>query len=345
MSAPQPTRQIGTGAAARSSGPVCGHAKSVLGKDCKPEVYRTARNAPDGRSRALSTADARLSALSTAGLLPRLTTRSGDHAVDMHGGDMHGGDMHGGDKHGGDKHGGDKHGGDKHGGDKHGGDKHGGDKHGGDKHGGDKHGGDKPRIEKHRIDSHRIERHRIDSRSLVRWRVLRARSWLTRFAGTLAVVGLLVVACPAGASADARLPSPSGWPLAGGIRVVRGFDPPAQRWGAGHRGVDLAARPGDPVLAAAAGRVTFARSLAGRGVVVVDHGAMRTTYEPVAAVVAVGDRITTGAVLGRLTGGGALPGRYLPALGSDRGPRHLPRPDAARRQPGHPAPAGRRDGA
>ncbi len=99
-----------------------------------------------------------------------------------------------------------------------------------------------------------------------------------------------------------RLPAPvSGvWPLQPRPDVVARFDPPASRWGSGHRGVDLAGRVGQPVRVALPGRVGFAGRLAGRGVVVVDHGATRTTYEPVAAVVRVGDEVPAGAVLGRL---------------------------------------------
>jgi murein DD-endopeptidase MepM/ murein hydrolase activator NlpD len=90
------------------------------------------------------------------------------------------------------------------------------------------------------------------------------------------------------------------WPLQPRPRVVSGFDPPSRPWASGHRGVDLAGRLGQPVLAALAGRVTFAGRLAGRGVVVVDHGATRTTYEPVRATVSVGDPVGAGAMLGTL---------------------------------------------
>jgi murein DD-endopeptidase MepM/ murein hydrolase activator NlpD len=90
------------------------------------------------------------------------------------------------------------------------------------------------------------------------------------------------------------------WPLDPRPTLVRGFDPPVSPWGAGHRGVDLLGRPGQLVRSAAAGRVSFAGRLAGRGVVVVDHGAVRTTYEPVAADVAVGDLVEAGQPLGRL---------------------------------------------
>jgi murein DD-endopeptidase MepM/ murein hydrolase activator NlpD len=89
-------------------------------------------------------------------------------------------------------------------------------------------------------------------------------------------------------------------PLDGPLVVLRRFDPPADPWGAGHRGVDLGAAPGATVRVAGAGRVTFAAVLAGRGVVVVSHGALRTTYEPVDAAVAVGATVGAGQPLGRL---------------------------------------------
>ena len=121
-------------------------------------------------------------------------------------------------------------------------------------------------------------------------------------------------------------------------RVVAGFDPPATRFGSGHRGVDLAGAPGAVVRTALAGTVTFAGRLAGRGVVVVNHGATRTTYEPVTASVHVGDHVATGAVVGRLQLVRlALLPPGLPALGADRGRGALPRPAHARR--GGPGPA------
>ena len=90
------------------------------------------------------------------------------------------------------------------------------------------------------------------------------------------------------------------WPLSPRPQVVEGFDPPATRWGAGHRGVDLLGHVGQPVHSSLAGTVTFAAPLAGRGVVVVDHGGVRTTYEPVSASVAVGEVLARGAVIGTL---------------------------------------------
>ncbi len=96
-------------------------------------------------------------------------------------------------------------------------------------------------------------------------------------------------------------PDPVGvWPLQPEPEVVRGFDPPDSPYGAGHRGVDLLGAAGQPVLAALPGTVSFAGSLAGRGVVVVDHGSTRTTYEPVASTVVVGTPVAGGAQVGTL---------------------------------------------
>ncbi|WGL53721.1 M23 family metallopeptidase [Nocardioides sp. BP30] len=119
---------------------------------------------------------------------------------------------------------------------------------------------------------------------------------------TIVLLALAPLRGRAAVAGDAGAAVPIGrWPLQPTPRVVRAFDPPSTPWGAGHRGVDLAAGVGQAVLAALPGHVTFAGSLAGRGVVVVDHGAFRTTYEPVAAGVAVGDVVPAGAMIGTVT--------------------------------------------
>ncbi|MEV7808568.1 M23 family metallopeptidase [Microbispora sp. NPDC088329] len=89
------------------------------------------------------------------------------------------------------------------------------------------------------------------------------------------------------------------WPLSGPARPIRPFDPPEQRWLAGHRGVDLSARPGEEVLAVGPGIVGLAKRVAGRGVVTISHsGGLRTTYLPVRALVRPGDVVAAGAVIG-----------------------------------------------
>ena len=117
-------------------------------------------------------------------------------------------------------------------------------------------------------------------------------------------------------------------PLAGPAAIVRSFDPGATPYGPGHRGVDLRGVTGQAVLAAGAGRVSYAGRLAGRGVVTVVHAAgLRTTYEPVTADVQVGQVVGVGQPIGRLVGGHCVSGACRPCVclhwGLLRGPTYL----------------------
>lgn len=108
-----------------------------------------------------------------------------------------------------------------------------------------------------------------------------------------------------------------------GLSVSRGFDPPAVKWGSGHRGVDLAATPGTVVRAPADGTVTYAKVLAGRPVLVISHGALRTTLEPVRATVSVGTHVTRGQAVGVLVAGHDCPAASCLHWGLKRGDQYL----------------------
>ena len=184
------------------------------------------------------------------------------------------------------------------------------------------------------------------------------RSLVLLLAVLLGLLGLLGTVVPPSRAVAGTEPV-GEWPLRPRPAVVAGFDPPADPWGAGHRGVDLLGHAGQPVRAALPGTVTYAGGLAGRGVVVVSHGTTRTTYEPVepavspGADVAAGDRLGTlqatpshcapraclhwgwidsvsGAYLDPLRPVGAGPVRLLPFLGADPlGPGPGPLPGSA----------------
>ncbi|MDR8410737.1 peptidoglycan DD-metalloendopeptidase family protein [Nonomuraea sp. 3-1Str] len=118
---------------------------------------------------------------------------------------------------------------------------------------------------------------------------------------TLVLLIVLVFVPLLPASPAAAAPAVWRWPLDGRPRIVRHFAPPLERWLAGHRGIDLAAPPAAPVLAAGAGTVRYAGRLAGRGVVSVEHpGGLRTTYLPVTPSVRRGEHVSAGDPLGVL---------------------------------------------
>lgn len=90
-------------------------------------------------------------------------------------------------------------------------------------------------------------------------------------------------------------------PLQG--KVVGEFHPPEKRWMAGHRGIDIAGNVGSPIYAAASGVVAYAGVINDRPVISLDHGNLRTTYEPVEAVVTQGEKVSAGQMIGILMSG------------------------------------------
>ncbi len=94
------------------------------------------------------------------------------------------------------------------------------------------------------------------------------------------------------------------WPVTPQPTVTRAFDAPSPNWNRGHRGVDLAATPGQPVYAAGPGTVVFAGILAGRPLVSIAHaGGLHTSYEPVRATVRRGQVVAAGQLIGELVAG------------------------------------------
>jgi murein DD-endopeptidase MepM/ murein hydrolase activator NlpD len=131
---------------------------------------------------------------------------------------------------------------------------------------------------------------------------------------TLLVLCTLTLCAPTmSAPAQAQPGAPRfTWPLSPTPAVTKSFQPPDTPYGPGHRGVDLAAAPGQTVLAAAPGVVTFSGTLAGRGVIAIDHdGDLKTTYEPVTPTVTAGTQVYAGQPIGTAAPG--HPGCPVPA--------------------------------
>lgn len=88
------------------------------------------------------------------------------------------------------------------------------------------------------------------------------------------------------------------WPVHG--EVIRPFEEPAGPYGAGHRGIDIAAPFGTPIRAPADGTVSFAGTVAGALFISIDHpGGIRTSYSWVSSIgVKKGQPVRAGAVIG-----------------------------------------------
>ena len=117
------------------------------------------------------------------------------------------------------------------------------------------------------------------------------------------VTSVVLALALTGPAAAIELPRPIPW--------ASGRCAPSRMWCAAsthHRtpsapaieGSTCRGRVGQPVHSALAGTVTYAGLLAGRGVIVVNHGPTRTTYEPVAAMVRVGEAVAQGDRIGTL---------------------------------------------
>ena len=91
-------------------------------------------------------------------------------------------------------------------------------------------------------------------------------------------------------------------------RVIHPFEKPAQRWSAGHRGVDLAVPEHDRrVYAPAPGKVVFSGTVVNRKVLVIAHpDGRRSTFEPMDETLPVGTTVAAGEVIGTVavTAGG-----------------------------------------
>lgn len=91
-------------------------------------------------------------------------------------------------------------------------------------------------------------------------------------------------------------------------RVIRPFEKPAQRWSAGHRGVDLAVPEHDRrVYAPAPGKVVFSGTVVNRKVLVIAHpDGRRSTFEPMDEALPVGTTVAAGDIIGTVatTSGG-----------------------------------------
>ncbi|UOR00298.1 M23 family metallopeptidase [Leucobacter allii] len=94
-------------------------------------------------------------------------------------------------------------------------------------------------------------------------------------------------------------------PLGRALDVVGPYRAPPHRYGAGHRGIDLAAHPGETVVAPVAGTVSFSGVVVDRPVLSlrVDRDTV-VSLEPVRSALAAGDAVSAGEAVGVVAAGG-----------------------------------------
>lgn len=102
------------------------------------------------------------------------------------------------------------------------------------------------------------------------------------------------------------------WPLGGPRQVVEPYRAPAHEYGAGHRGVDLAAAFGVSVRAPADGVVAFRGIVVDRPLLTIEHdGGLVSTFEPLVSTLSPGDAVSAGEEIGVVADGGHAAQRTL----------------------------------
>ncbi len=100
-------------------------------------------------------------------------------------------------------------------------------------------------------------------------------------------------------------PAPWSWPVAFPRSIQRPFEAPATPYSSGHRGIDIAASVGTPVMAPATGTIYFSGRVVDRGVVTIAHeGGYLSSFEPVDSDLEEGQRVTAGQAIGAVDAGG-----------------------------------------
>lgn len=119
---------------------------------------------------------------------------------------------------------------------------------------------------------------------------MHARSRAALFLALVFAIALLGAGVAAAAGWRVPVPGP----------VVDPWRPPAHRYAAGNRGIDIGTEAGEPVHSAGPGVVSFAGPVGGRLHVVVDHGdGLRTTYAGLASLsVTAGEALSASATVG-----------------------------------------------
>lgn len=87
--------------------------------------------------------------------------------------------------------------------------------------------------------------------------------------------------------------------------IERYFEPPLTQYGAGNRGVDIQTQPHTPVRAPQDGIVHFAGTINGIGILSINHNQLKTTFQPIEAIVESGEYIKRNQIIGYVSTSGS----------------------------------------
>jgi murein DD-endopeptidase MepM/ murein hydrolase activator NlpD len=123
--------------------------------------------------------------------------------------------------------------------------------------------------------------------------------WLT-LGLCLALIFVLAVSPAKPAQCDSMCAGLWDWPIGSGV-VVKEADIPKEDWNPGHRGVDLLAEIDGSITAPESGEISFKGSVFGVPVVVIDHGELRSTFQPAQTELDVGTPVKKGQIIGTIS--------------------------------------------
>ncbi|SKB01001.1 Peptidase family M23 [Agreia bicolorata] len=118
-------------------------------------------------------------------------------------------------------------------------------------------------------------------------------------------LALIVIALALAAPSPTPTAPAWAWPVGDPHVIIRDWQPPPNEYSAGHRGIDIAASPGDIIVAPDSGIVHFAGRVVDRTVVSIAHtGDLVSSYEPLETTLKKGDRVERGQQIGVVVASG-----------------------------------------
>ncbi|RBP67910.1 murein DD-endopeptidase MepM/ murein hydrolase activator NlpD [Brevibacterium sanguinis] len=118
------------------------------------------------------------------------------------------------------------------------------------------------------------------------------------------IVAGAVLPVPGDRAVAAPRDEPAWVSLVPAMEIVEAFDPPAETWLAGHRGIDVLAVVGEPLRAPTAGTLRFRGAVAGAATVSIEtESGFVVSFQPATSTLDKGERFAAGETIGEVAAG------------------------------------------